>query len=156
MRAVRCARVLIAAVALSGVASACADGASHGAEGYQASQCPGSVVRRVGGGDPTADALPNIDAAVTDRSRAEGVFERDRGSLIDRYHAESVSLADGFGRAWTGVNGGDYKVVDVNDFGIVVRLRSMRDCPTGAALHVTSNGPFGSEGGLPLFFFAEF
>lgn len=153
--AVRCTRFLAATVALSVLGPACTDDGSSRTEGYQSGQCPGSVVRRVDGGHPTADALPNVDGAVTDRSRAEAVFARDRGSLIDRYQAERVSLAEGFGRAWAGENGGDYQVVDVNDFGIVVTLRSMKECPTGAALYVTSRGPYGSEAELPLFFFAR-
>ncbi|MGQ0431617.1 MAG: hypothetical protein ACT452_04325 [Microthrixaceae bacterium] len=86
---------------------------------------------------------------MADRTRADALLEQDRHFVLDRYHAERVSLADGFGRAWTGENGGDYQVVDVNDFGIVVTLRSMSDCPTGAALYVAS------DGGLPLFFFAS-
>ena len=145
-------------MAISALASACAGDGPSNAEDSESGQCPGSVVRRVDGGHPIADALPNIDGAVTDRSRAEALFEQDRDSLIDRYHAEAVSLGDGFGRAWTGQNGEegvDYQVVNVHDFGIVVTLRSPRDCPTDAALHVTSKGLYGSEGGLPLFFFTR-
>lgn len=145
-------------MALSVLGSACTDDGSSNTEGSHPGQCPGSVSRRVDGGHPSADALPNIDGAVTDRSRAETLFEQDREALVDRYHAEHVSLGDGFGRAWTGENGEegvDYHVVEVDDFGIVVTLPSMRDCPTGAALHVTSRGSFGTDGGLPLFFFAN-
>lgn len=113
--------------------------------------CPDSVVRRVDGGDPVADALPPVDGAVTDRAAAVEAFERDRDALRDRYGATSVELGDGFGRAWTGTNGQegvDYNVVDVDDFGILVTLPSQNACPSGSALHVRS------DSGLPLFFFA--
>ena len=113
--------------------------------------CPDSVVRRVDGGDPGADALPNVEEATTDRASAVAAFGHDRQALRDGYGATSVDLGDGFGRAWTGSTGQegvDYHVVDVDDFGILVTLPTQNACPLGSALYVRS------DAGLPLFFFA--
>ena len=110
-------------------------------------QCEGSVVRRVDGGSPDADALPPLESIITKREAAEAAFARAEQEVRDRYDATAVELADGFGRAWTGENGGGFDVVDVDDFGIVVSLASAEACPTDSALYVT-------EAGLPLFFFA--
>lgn len=111
-------------------------------------QCPGSVVRAIDGGHPLADALPPVHEARTDRSEAASLFDQDRPGLIDRYRPVAIELAPGFGRAWEGENGGEFEVVDVDDFGIVIRLETAASCPVDAALHVRS------ENWLPLFFFA--
>ena len=111
-------------------------------------QCEGSVVRRVDGGNPSADALPALESAITEPLAAQAAFEQAALVVADRYGAMSVELAEGFGRAWVGENGGAYDVVDIDDFGIVVELSSDSACPTGSELHV-------SEAGLPLFFFAS-
>lgn len=111
-------------------------------------QCPGSVVRRVDGGEPLADALPNVEEAITDQAAAKAAFDLDRATLADRYSATSVELGDGFGRAWRGENGGDFEVADVDDWGVVITLSSPESCPEDSDLHVAS------ANGLPLFFFA--
>ena len=113
--------------------------------------CPDSVVRRADGGDPTADALPNVEEAITDRVAAVEAFAHDRDGLRDAYGATSIGLGDGFGRAWTGAKGQegvDYNVVDIDDFGILVTFPTRLACPFGSGLYVRS------ESGLPLFFFA--
>jgi hypothetical protein len=108
--------------------------------------CPDSVLRRADGGDPGADGLPNVDDAVVDRADAVEIFEANRDVLLDRYDATAIELGRGFGRAWQGENGGDYMVVNVDDFGILVTLRSIDECPAGADLYRRA-------GGIPLFFF---
>ena len=113
--------------------------------------CPDSVVRRADGGDPTADGLPNVGSAITERAAASEAFEHDRDALRDAYRGTSIVLGEGFGRAWTGANGQegvDYDVVDVDDFGILVTFPTRKACPFGSGLYVRS------ESGLPLFFFA--
>jgi hypothetical protein len=106
-------------------------------------------VRTIDGGAPIADALPNVDDSITSRSIAEDVLRQDHDELINRYHAKDVRHAEGFGRAWTGENGGVSSLVDIEDFGVVPTLESMDDCPTGADLHAKSSS------GLPLFFFSS-
>jgi hypothetical protein len=84
------------------------------------------------------------------RGEAEAVeiLEANRDVLLDRYDATAIELGMGFGRAWQGENGGDYMVVNVDDFGIVVTLRSIDDCLGGADLYRRA-------GGIPLFFFVS-
>lgn len=110
--------------------------------------CPGSVLRRVDGGDPGADALPPLESAATDRRDAEAVLERRRNELTTRYDAARITIGPGFGRAWAGVNGGAYDLVDVDDVALLVEVRDIADCPTGASLHTGIDG-------VPLFFFFE-
>lgn len=100
----------------------------------------------------SADALPNVEQAVTNREAAETAFQTDRAGLYEAYGAEHVELAEGFGRAWEGEpgeEGVDYTVVDIDDFGILLTLASEQDCPSGSALYVWSSS------GLPLFFLAR-
>lgn len=108
--------------------------------------CPGSVIRRVDGGDPQADALPPLTDAATDAAVAQAELDRRRDELLERYDALSVDLGPGFGRAWAGVNGGRFAEVDVDDYGILVALRRPADCPVGEALHQALDR-------VPLFFF---
>lgn len=114
-----------------------------------ATQCPGSVVRRVDGGSPDADALPPVEAAVTDRSVAATFVASDTERLLEQYDAERVAVGAGFGRAWKGENGGRFELVDVDDYGIEIVLSSADACPTDGSLHVMTYE------GLPLFFFIE-
>lgn len=108
-------------------------------------QCAGSIVRSIDGGDPGADALAPIEDAVLDPAAARRVLEQQRAQLMDRYDAASIEVGLGFGRAWVGERG-DYEVVDVDDFGLVVHLDSAGGCPRGPDLHARVDG-------VPLFFF---
>jgi hypothetical protein len=113
--------------------------------------CPDSVPRRaVEGGVPSdGDALPELSNAVTEPAAAEATLERDSASLKQRYPAAfDLRVGPGFGWAWTGVNGGDYSIVQVESFGIEVRLADPASCPIGSELYVYS-GTFPSA---PLFF----
>lgn len=85
---------------------------------------------------------------ITKPSTAEAAFAQAEPQIRDQYDVTAVELSDGFGRAWTGENGGDYDIVNVDDFGILVTLASTDACPRDSALHV-------AEAGLPLFFFAQ-
>ncbi len=110
--------------------------------------CPGSVIRRIDGGDPAADALPPLADASVDRGRVTNVFAEHRDELLQGFGASRVEIGAGFGRAWAGENGGDYSVVDVDDFSILVEVPDDAGCPQGAALHQRLEG-------VPLFFFVK-
>jgi len=143
--------VALVLASILGVGGACSGdddtSSTTAALGSPLGQCEGSVVRRVDGGHPGADALPPLESIVTDRSAAEAAFAQVEEEIQGRYGATAVKLGDGFGRAWTVENGGNYDVVDVDDFGIVITLASSAACPTESDLHV-------SEARLPLFCFA--
>jgi hypothetical protein len=94
----------------------------------------------------SADGLPNIAGAVVDPRRAQAVLARNAAALRIRYpKLTRVEVGPGFGRAWTGQNGGAYSVVAIRDYGILVHLRGRADCPVGSRL-------FASVEGIPLFF----
>ena len=111
------------------------------------------VIAESTGGNKTGSEMAEL--FVRHLKKIERFARKHRPPFVALVSDEGVSLSEGFGRAWTGENGGDYQVVDVNDFGMVVTLGSMKECPAGAALYVTSTGPFGSGAGLPLFFFVR-
>ncbi|MDH4148012.1 MAG: hypothetical protein OEY23_22880 [Acidimicrobiia bacterium] len=93
--------------------------------------CPGSVARRAVEGTPVgADGLPHLDGAIIDPLVADRVLS-DSLEQLRRTHPALVTaeVGPGFGRAWVGENGGDHRVVDVDDFGIVVHLSHEVDCP---------------------------
>lgn len=73
-----------------------------------------------------------------------------RGELQST-HAGFVSaeVGPGFGRAWSGVAGGSYAVVNVDDYGIVVHLRHVQSCRT-----VNLNAARSADG-APLFFVGD-
>jgi hypothetical protein len=115
-----------------------------------AASCPGSVPRRGvdDAAEVSADALPYIDNAVTDREVALAVMSDAEAELTARLPGVmDVVIGPGFGRAWVGENGGVYAVVPIDDYAFTVVLNSLSDCPIGTDLHR-------SEGGIPLFFVA--
>jgi len=117
----------------------------------QSEACPGSVPRRLIDGQVAgADALPYIDDATTDRASVEQALLANEDELRNRYPGMTRAEAGpGFGAAWQGQNGGQHQVVEVNDYAIIVHVRSATECPTGAALY-TSLGT--APPNVPLFF----
>lgn len=117
------------------------DGADVGAD----VRCPGSTERRIDGGrQPGADALPALDEAAT-RQDATLVLAQIEDSLRAEFPGATISVTEGFGWAWSGVNGGDHTVVEADDFAILVRLPAASACPTASDLHRFSEG-------VPVFF----
>ena len=57
----------------------------------------------------------------------------------------TADVGPGFGRAWTGQNGGKYQVVNVDDYAIIIHLQTPADCPPPPALYTAINN-------VPLFF----
>lgn len=115
----------------------------------RATACPGSVPRRtIDPGEAIADALPYIDNAVTSPSTAQGALSDHESELLQRYHAVSIEVGPGFGRAWRGQNGGQYEVVDVDDYGLIVHLQAESDCPSPPGLYT-------SVSNVPLFFVVD-
>jgi hypothetical protein len=95
----------------------------------------------------SADGLPNIAGATTDRHRVEAVLQADRPHLLDGdRHVSAVSVGEGFGRAWKGQNGGRYAIVRVQDYAILLHVASAADCPRGKGL------PALSIDGVPIFY----
>jgi hypothetical protein len=112
--------------------------------------CAGSVPRRlVDGTVAGADGLPFIDNATTDRASVERTLAAGEPELRARYPGMTrAEVGPGFGAAWRGQNGGQYDVVDVDDFAIVVHLSSAAACPQGSALYSALQG-------APVFFVVD-
>ena len=112
--------------------------------------CPGSVPRRlVDGTVAGADALPFIDNATTNRDSVEQTLTRAESQLRNRYPAMThAEVGPGFGAAWRGQNGGQYDVVNVDDYAIIVHLSSAEACPQGTAL-------YGALPNTPVFFVVD-
>lgn len=112
--------------------------------------CPGSVPRRlVDGTVAGADALPYIDNATTNRASVEQTLASAESQLRDRYPAMThAEVGPGFGAAWRGQNGGQYDVVNVDDYAIIVHLSSAAACPQGTAL-------YGARPDAPVFFVVD-
>ena len=112
--------------------------------------CPGSVPRRtIEGTEIGADALPNADDSITDPARATEILSDNIDELRRRYPASvNAEVGPGFGRAWTGDNGGEYRIVSVDDYGIVVHFATETACPTGGDVHA-------GIGNMPLFFVVD-
>jgi len=112
--------------------------------------CPGSTPRRlVDRRDVAADALPNVANVTTDRDLVASVLAVNRPELVRRYpQLLSTEIGPGFGRAWTGQNGGRYTVVNVNDFAIIVHLPTASLCPAPPSLYTSINS-------IPLFFVVD-
>jgi hypothetical protein len=109
--------------------------------------CSGSVLRRADGGNPGADALPPLEDASTDRAAAEQVLFDASPGLLVRDGTSRVELGAGFGRAWVSdpQSPVGYRVVDTNDYGILVEVTDTDACPRGPQLWETA--------GVPLFYF---
>jgi hypothetical protein len=112
--------------------------------------CAGSVQRGlIDGAAESADALPPVEDANTDAARTAQVLQAGTDELRRRYPGfVRAEIGPGFGRAWTGQNGGTVAIVAVEDFAIVVHLDSESACPAGAALHTSFEG-------VPLFFVVD-
>ena len=93
--------------------------------------CPRSIPRRSvePGVDVSADALPPLASAMTDAAVVARTLADNEDELHRRYPGlVSAEVGPGFGRAWTGTNGGPVQIVDVDDYAIVVHLDSLRSC----------------------------
>jgi hypothetical protein len=115
-----------------------------------AAPCPASVPRRsLDSTVVNADALPYIANATTDRSHVSAVLAATTAELRRRYpHMITAEVGPGFGRAWTGQNGGKYQVVNIDDYAIVVHFQATADCPPPPALYAAINN-------VPLFFVVD-
>ena len=113
-------------------------------------QCPQSVPRRLvdGGSNVSADALPYIDNATTDRAHVAQVLAANTQSLTSYQGYIRAEVGPGFGRAWTGQNGGQYQVVNVDDYAIIVHLDNASNCPQGVGLYTSIQD-------VPLFFVVD-
>ena len=114
--------------------------------------CPNSVRRRLVegvGANESADGLPSIDNASTDVARVQQALAAHESELRMSYpDVVGLDVGPGYGRAWTGQNGGQYRIVDVHDYAIVVHLRTTSACPQGADLYVGVDN-------VPLFFVVD-
>ncbi len=78
-----------------------------------------------------ADGLPPLESVITDRTEAQGSLRTAEPDLRRRYpDAESFSVGPGFGRAWAHDPEGRVTVLAVEDFAVIVHLRSRADCPS--------------------------
>lgn len=111
--------------------------------------CPGSVLRRVDGGHPDADALPPMEDASTDRVAAEQLLFDAAPELLVSDGTTRVELGAGFGRAWVSdpQSPVGYRVVDIDDYGILVEVRDTIACPRAPQVRESD--------GLPLFHFVR-
>jgi hypothetical protein len=107
--------------------------------------CPRLVLRRVDGGNPSADALPNIADTERDSGAAQRAFDADHVPVAGQFRATVAVLGAGYGKAWTGVNGGEYSVVDISDYALLLVVPE-GSCPTAPAVRRTPHG-------LPIFLF---
>lgn len=106
--------------------------------------CPGSIERRVDGGDQReADGLPALGSA-TDRDAAERTLAQYE-TEVGAPPGSTIELGQGFGWAWT--DGGS-SILEVEDFAILITFDDPADCPAGSGLFRFYNG-------LPLFFLAD-
>src|SRR5690349_18557566 len=69
------------------------------------------------GDSMSADGLPNIEGATTNRQVVEEQL-RQNLTALQQEHPEAVAIdvGPGYGRAWTGTNGGPFKIVHVKDW----------------------------------------
>jgi hypothetical protein len=96
------------------------------------SSCPGSVSRRLVDGRVAegGDALPNIENAQTNRAAVEAALSRHEPELARKYPGMSrAEVGSGFGVAWQGENGGQYQLVLVQDYAVIVHLPARSACP---------------------------
>jgi hypothetical protein len=94
----------------------------------------------------SADGLPNVTAATTDRTKVDKVWRANQFRLRTSLpHVTAVTVGPGFRLAWKGKNGGPYEVIYVRDYAILLHLASVKDCPRGKR-------PLASVDGAPLFY----
>jgi hypothetical protein len=93
----------------------------------------------------TADGLPNIAEAKTDRKKVDTVWRANRRRLLTNPHVTAVTVGVGFARAWKGENGAPYEIVPNHDYAILLHVASATDCPSGSV-------PPEAVDGVPLFY----
>jgi streptogramin lyase len=105
--------------------------------------CPGSMpLERIG-----ADGLRPIAAVTTDATTAQRSLEEREASLRARYpRVVDVEVGPGYGRAYDVSEHGRITVLAVDDYAIIVTLRSRSDCPDLAQMPAVEIGQ-----GVPVF-----
>jgi hypothetical protein len=82
--------------------------------------------------DFSADGLPYVTDAVTNRATAEAALQaRERRLYVDHPDVSAITVGPGFRRAWRGENGGPYEIVYVHDYAILLHVATADDCPRG-------------------------
>ena len=80
--------------------------------------------------DWSADGLPYVTGAVTDRATVERGLQESRSRLLaDNPEVTDITVGPGYRRAWKGVNGGPYEIVYVHDYALILHVKSDQDCP---------------------------
>jgi hypothetical protein len=94
----------------------------------------------------TADGLPNVAGATTDRKSVDKIWQRNRRQLlVDHPDVTAVTVGVGFARAWKGQNGGPYEIVPIHDYAIMLHVASTAYCPRGKL-------PIAAVDGAPIFY----
>lgn len=88
--------------------------------------CPGSApIDRV-----SADGLPSVQAVTTDLALAQRSLNQREPALRAKYpNVVDVRVGRGYGRAYDVSEPGRITVLAVDDYAIILTLRSRRDCP---------------------------
>jgi hypothetical protein len=84
-----------------------------------------------------ADGLPNLAQAITDSRYASHVLVRQLAVLQGQYPGAKLEVGPGFGRAWVGKIGGDYSIVAIHDYAIIVHLQRAEQCPPAGQLFIS-------------------
>jgi len=99
--------------------------------------CRGSVpLERVG-----PDGLPSVREVAVDPVAAQRSLRTREASLRTRYpNVVDVRIGPGYGRAYDVSDEGRITVLAIDDYAIIVTLRSRRDCPQLAQMPVVGIG----------------
>lgn len=124
-----CLAAMALAVVLGSVGCAGQGLSSTGAGTTCLSSPTGGRLEVVNAEPRTADGMPMLGD--TTRQRVAAVLDQSRNQILASCRAATdVTMTPGFGKAWTGVNGDAYEVVETNDdWALLITVPSAKFLP---------------------------